>query len=105
MRKAMICVSVMLALFQVWPVVFGHRGGTAPTAKAVVAAVPRAVMAVATASSAPKIAPAMASEPAPKTCYRQYLVKFAECAAGDQACHVKAADQWDLCDATGMWPK
>ena len=101
----MICVSVMLALFQLWPVVFGQRGGKAPTAAAVVAAAPRAVMAVAAASAAPDLTRAAVSIPAPKSCYRQYQAKFGQCAAGDQACHVKMADQWDLCEAQGMWPQ
>ena len=105
MRKAMICVSVMLALFQLWPVVFGRPGGKAPTAAAVAAVAPRAVLAVATASTMPELTPASASAPAPKSCYRQYQAKFAQCPAADQACHVKVADQWDLCEAKGIWPQ
>ncbi len=105
MRNAMICVSVMLALFQAWPVVFGHRAGIAPTAAPVLAAAPRVTMAVAKASTIPKMVPAVASVPAPKTCYQQYRAKFGHCAAADQVCHIKTADQWDLCEATGMWPQ
>jgi len=32
MRKAMICVSVMLVLLQIWPMLFGHRAGEASAA-------------------------------------------------------------------------
>lgn len=105
MRNAMICVSVMLALLQAWPVIFGHRGGIAPTTAPVLAAAPRVTMAVAKASTAPKMMPTVASAPAPKTCYQQYRAKFGQCAAGDRVCHIKIADQWDLCEATGMWPQ
>ena len=101
----MICVSVVLALFQMWPLFFGHRGAAAPSAAAVVAAAPHAVLAVARVSATPQMTPAAMPVPAPKSCYRQYQAKFGQCSAADQACHVKTADQWDLCEATGMWPQ
>ena len=101
----MICVSVVLALFQMWPLVFGHHGTATPSAATVVAVAPHAALAVARASVIPEMTPAAVSVPAPKSCYRQYQAKFGQCSATDQACHVKAADQWDLCEATGMWPK
>ncbi len=105
MRKAMICASVLLALFQVWSMVFTHSGARAPSAASVVAAAPRAVLAVAAASTAPSMTEVAAQTPAPKSCYRQYQAKFRQCQTSDQACHVKAADQWDLCEATGLWPQ
>lgn len=105
MRRAMICVSIMLAMLQVWPMMFGHRTVGAG-AVSVAASLPKTIPAVALASSKPRIeAAAAVSTPLPKSCYRQYQAKFGQCPAGDQACHVKVADDWDLCEATGVWPR
>ncbi len=103
MRKAMICVCVMLAMVQVWPMIFGHRAGEASAAVSEHVQQAKLIPAVATV----QLAPAKVSVPAggaPKSCYRQYQTVFATCAKNDQACHIKAADQWDLCEATGFWP-
>ncbi|MDB5706612.1 MAG: hypothetical protein JWN66_3728 [Sphingomonas bacterium] len=105
MRKAMICVSVMLALLQFWPMVFGQHGEAGATASAAHAEMPRPIPAVAMAKVIP--IPAKVSTPgavAPKSCYKQYQAAFAACSRDDQACHIKTADQWDLCEATGFWP-
>lgn len=104
MRKMMIFVSVLLALFQLYSMAATGRRDKAPTAASVVAAAPRAMLAVAAASSAPQMAAVTASAPTPKSCYRQYQAKFQQCGAADRACHLNAADQWDLCEATGVWP-
>jgi len=67
---------------------------------------PKLVAAVATAREIP--VPAVVSVPAdgaPLSCYKHYKAVFAGCSQDDQACHIKAADQWDLCEATGFWPK
>ena len=101
----MICVSVMLALFQLWPIVFGQRSPTTVAQAAVANAAPKRVEAVAMVDKLPQMTPAAVSIPAPKSCYRQYRVKFDQCPAGDQICRAKMADQWDLCEATGMWPQ
>jgi len=104
MRKAMICVSVMLALLQFWPMVFGQHGEAAATTTAA-AEMPKPIPAVATVQVIP--IPAKASAPgsvAPKSCYKQYQAVFETCRKGDQICRIKAADQWDLCEATGFWP-
>lgn len=106
MRKAMICVSFMLLLLQLWPMVFGHRAGEASAAVSAETRAPKVIAAVASTQSIP--IPAAISVPgdgAPKSCYKQYTAVFAACAHDDQACHIKAADQWDLCEATGFWPK
>lgn len=106
MRKAMICVSFMLLLLQLWPMVFGHRAGEASAAVSAEAHAPKVIAAVATTQAIP--VPAAVSVPAdgaPKSCYKQYTAVFAACTRDDQACHIKAADQWDLCEATGFWPK
>ena len=105
MRKLMIGASVLLAMFQVWPLVFGGRAPVG-AARVVTSAAPRVVEAVATSGDLPRIVPVSTMPaPAPESCYRQYQAHFAACRAGDQACHVKAADDWDLCEATGFWPQ
>ena len=106
MRKAMICVSMMLVLLQVWPMLFGHRAGEASAAISAEAEVPRVIAAVATTRAIP--VPAAVSVPgdgAPVGCYKRYKAVFAACSTDDKACRIKAADQWDLCEATGFWPK
>ena len=100
MRKWMICVSVALAMFQVWPMVFGTRsdGEVAASMPA-----PHLVAAVAIASVTPiKVA---ANRPAgpPQSCYTHYRAVYSACVMGDRACHLHAADAWDLCEATGAW--
>ena len=103
MRKAMICVCVMLAMLQVWPMIFGPRAGEASAAISERAEKPKLLPAVATA----RTIPAKVSVPAGgalKSCYKQYQAAFAICSRDDQACHIKTADQWDLCEATGFWP-
>jgi hypothetical protein len=105
MRKAMICVSVMLALFQLWPMVFGRHATSNTAGAAVVAAAPRVVQAVAIAEKVPQMTPASVSVPAPRSCYTRYKAEFQQCRAGDQLCHAKMAEHWDLCEATGMWPE
>jgi hypothetical protein len=106
MRKAMICVSFMLVLLQVWPMLFGHRAGEATAAISAEESAPRLIAAVATTKAIP--IPAAVSVPgngAPMSCYKHYKAVFAGCSKGDQTCHIKAADAWDLCEATGFWPK
>ena len=103
MRKAMIFVCVMLAMLQVWPMVFGHRAGEASAAISDRTEKPRLIPAVATTQLVPATV-SMPASGAPKSCYKQYQAAFATCSKDDQACHIKTADQWDLCEATGFWP-
>jgi len=106
MRRAMICVSVMLALFLVWPMIFGQHGEGVASAAIATRAVPKPVPAVAVATVIP--IPAKVSLPAavaPKSCYKHYQAAVQQCARGNQACGINAADQWDLCEATGFWPE
>jgi len=106
MRKAMICVSVMLVLLQVWPMLFGHRAGEASAAISAEATAPKLIPAVATTTVIPiPAAVSVAGDCAPVSCYKHYTAVFSACSPDDQACHIKAADQWDLCEATGFWPK
>jgi len=106
MRKAMICVSVMLVLLQIWPMLFGHRAGEASAAISAEASAPKLIPAVATTRVIPiPAAVSVAGDGAPVSCYKRYTAVFAACSHEDKACHIKAADQWDLCEATGFWPK
>ena len=103
MRKAMIFVTALLALVQLWPTVFGHGVGSSAVVPAMAA--PKSVPAVATGR--PALLKASVGRPAasaPKSCYRTYQAVFAACSRSDDSCHVRAADQWDLCEATGIWP-
>lgn len=112
MRRAMICVSVMLAILQIWPLVFGQpktavevaeRAATS-TAHAATIASSQLVPAVAEAGRKPVQLAVQAAAPAAKmTCYRHYEIAYAACTPGDRACRMQAADNWDLCEATGLW--
>lgn len=113
MRRAMICVSVMLAMFQVWPMVFGQRGeagaaqaaAVVPQRKAAISAVPQAAAAVISPAIKPvagKVVVKRAS--AMPTCFQQYQRVYAQCGNGDPSCQLRAGDHWDVCEATGFWP-
>lgn len=99
----MICVSVMLALFLGWPLAFGeNRAPRLETARA------EARTAVAVAAPAqPKVTPAVQADPVkPESCYKRYQRENRVCSGnGGAACRLKAADGWDLCEATGFWPE
>jgi hypothetical protein len=100
MRTWMICASIVLAALQLWPIVCGHNSNSAASAST---PSPQLVAAVATSSAAPiKVA---ASKPAgpPQSCYTHYRAVYSACVVGDRACHLRAADAWDLCEATGTW--
>ena len=102
MRNWMICASVVLAIFQLWPMIFGHgANGTATTSMAR----PRLVAAVASSRLAPIKVAAMAPDGPPQSCYAHYRTLYTACPIGDRACHLRAADAWDLCEATGTWTK
>ncbi|MDE8431621.1 hypothetical protein PCJ44_28945, partial [Klebsiella pneumoniae] len=67
MRKIMIFVSVLLALFQMYSMVATGGRDKAPTAASVVAVAPRAVLAAASAPNAPQMAPIVASASPPQS--------------------------------------
>ncbi len=100
MRKWMICASVVLAVFQLWPMMFGHKanGGVAASM-----ATPHLVAAVASTTVAPIKVAAVRPVGPPQSCYTHYRAVYSACAVGDRACHLHAADAWDLCEATGTW--
>lgn len=111
MRKVMIVASVVLAIVQFWPMVFGSP--VTPTQVAQTAA----PAAIAAPTGQPKMTNLVAdsnqlftsgtSQPTGKkeqiSCYRHYEIAFAACSPTDRACRMKSADQWDLCEATGLW--
>ena len=111
MRKAMICVSVMLAILQLWPMIFGNSvtpaqvvATAAPSALAasIIPAKQAALPANATVGTI-KLTSQAVGQTGHISCYRHYEIAFAACAPNDRACRMKSADQWDLCEATGFW--
>lgn len=101
MRNVMICVSVMMALFLGWPLAFGggNSGGIQPGSRAEARIVEAVV---------PKVTPAAATVDSsrPESCYKRFQRENRQCdGRNSQACKLKAADQWDMCEATGFWPE
>ena len=106
MRRAMICVSVMLALFQIWPTIFGQRGAGALAAETALPSAPKPSSVAAAVKAIP--IPARASNlgsAAPRSCEAQYQAALRRCDATDKSCRIKTIDQSDVCDATGFWPE
>lgn len=86
MRKAIVCVSFVLALFLAWPMLFGGEGSV------VSAAVPPP-------PAAPKVAKvSVAPRPAPESCYKRYERAYGTC-GNDGGCRMNAAAAWDACEA------
>jgi hypothetical protein len=103
MRNAMICTSVMLALYLAWPLAFGggHRGIETPVGAERVAAAPIPY-------TKPQAMAALVPvrETKPESCYSHYQRDVRLCAGnGEAACKLSAADHWDMCEATGFWPQ
>ncbi len=79
-----------------------------PKAAAAARAIPAAVAHPAPLST--DAAKALASKPklvarqSMPTCYQTYERKFGQCGGGDSACQLKVGDDWDVCEATGLWP-
>ena len=63
--------------------------------------------AVTVAVAAPaKVTPAVAEPVKPESCYKRYQRENRVCSGtAAAACRLKAADSWDLCEATGFWPE
>ena len=100
MRKLMICASIALAMFQLWPMVFGHNSNSEAAASMPPG---HLVEAVATAAVTPVTVAAVKPAGPPQSCYTHYRIVYSACAKGDRACHLRAADAGDLCEATGTW--
>lgn len=98
----MICVSVMLAVFLAWPMLFG--GDTSASQQTTRQAVIQAVSGAAKAATVSRAV----REPAPavvEACSKRYRREDAMCtAAQGHACRQRAADAWNLCEARGVWP-
>ncbi len=104
----MICASVMLAIFLVWPLAFGENNKHMPSAAEARHAVQAAVAAVPAVHVIPEAvaAPAPAAPAKPESCYKRFQreVKLCTNGAASAACRLGAADHWDMCEATGFWP-
>lgn len=112
MRNAMICASVMLAMFLGWPLAFGG-GHEAPRLAREVASIPLPAPADRERTGdAPRLLPAGISAPSgdvvrrPESCYSRFRRQNRSCsvAPSGASCRLKVADQWDICEATGFWP-
>lgn len=104
MRSAMICVSVMLALFLGWPLAFGGRQPVMETSRAEARTPKPAPAQEARLIAAAAVVPAASAKP--ESCYKRFQRENRGCAGGSAAvCRLKAADNWDLCEATGFWPE
>ena len=98
----MICISAMLAVFLAWPLVFG--GGLT------LDATPAHATAAMSASATPRliktvVKPAVVETPiaaVPLTCYKRYEIAYGTCSKSGAGCRMQAAEQWDLCEATGF---
>jgi hypothetical protein len=108
----MICVSVMLAIFLAWPMVFGSAQTSAvqaATGSAVATAVIKPAVAAPGEAQLVKTAVKPASPPAVaqvlESCFKRYEREYAQCGATNSSCRMTVADQWDMCEATGFWPR
>ena len=101
----MICVSVMLAIFLVWPVLFGGAETLSEAEQRTPRLVPQAKAAETRIVKAESRSAADNSL-AMLTCYKRYEAAFGNCVGADAAqCRGVAADKWDLCEARGVWPE
>jgi hypothetical protein len=108
----MICVSVMLAVFLGWPLAFGggEEGGYRPqivAANPAAAAQPREDAETAQADDAVAAGnmSGLVEGEAPESCYKRYQREVRACpgSVDGAACRLKAADEWDMCEAKGFW--
>lgn len=101
MRRVVICASLLLAMVQMWPLVFGGSGDGASQGPRFVPAAHAAVRPLAsTASGAVQFA-----QYGMPTCHQRYARAYARCEASAAGCQLRASDNWDVCEATGFWPE
>lgn len=112
----MIWTSVGLAIFLAWPMVFGSAETSsvrAAGAKVAAAAGPKVEAllgeAESSASGARFVKTAVKTVPSAQStalenCFKRYEREYARCSAVNSSCRLTVADQWDLCEATGVWP-
>jgi hypothetical protein len=102
----MICVSVMLAILQIWPMMFGHDGNQAIAAEPVtVVATPQPLEQKVAVLPVPQ--PVVAGEsrveiPPMESCLSAYRRALNECRHGDSGCSLRVSDRWQVCEATGF---
>jgi hypothetical protein len=102
----MIFVSVMLAILQIWPMLFGQDANQAIAAepvhivsarqsanqKVAILTVPRPVVA----------GEAQAAIPSMESCLITYRRALSECRRDDLSCGLRTSDRWQVCEATGF---
>ena len=98
----MICVSFMLAIVQLWPLVFSGSGSKNPIAQARFMPAAQAAAKPVTLTVPNRVRPAPSGMP---TCYQRYERAYASCGVGKAGCQLRAGDNWDICEATGFWPE
>ena len=104
----MILVSVMLAVFLGWPLVFGgnHDSGAIETVRAKPVAAAASAQPQLFQAAVQTVAAATQSPVQAESCYKRYQREVKTCSGnGSAACRLKSADNWDLCEATGFWPE
>lgn len=102
MRRAMICASFMLAIVQLWPLIFGGWGNDNPVATARLVPAAQAATRPLPVKVPARIKAARSDLP---TCYQRYERAYATCGGGNADCQLRAGDNWDVCEATGFWPE
>lgn len=111
MRNVMIVANVVMAAFLAWPYVFEtdmvkKRTPTVEDARHAVEAAAAMVAAVPSVKVVPRANAAAARQnTAPESCYKRFQreVKLCPEAPKGAGCKLGVADQWDLCEATGIW--
>jgi hypothetical protein len=98
MRRAMVGITTMLVLLQVWPSVFGQRSASDISVPLAHAASGNPVDQVRGTASAWETSN-------PPACFAGYRRTLNACAKGDTACAAKTTNAYDLCEATGFWPQ
>ena len=106
MRRVIICVSFMLAIFQLWPVVFGQSAGAAAAAAAAPVVAHKSGAAISQVATKPLTTNVISgTKPSMPTCFETYGRRFAQCSGNDASCQLRVIDHWDVCEATGLWPE
>ena len=106
MRNAMICTTIMMAIFLAWPMAFGddHRPGFAPgPARAEALAFDTPVRT--TPIRIEVRSAAITDRTVPASCQKRYEQAYSGCAIADRECRITAGEDWDICDQTGFWPE
>ena len=98
MRRAMIGITTVLVLLQVWPSVFGQRSASDISVPLAHAAAGTPVDQVRGTASAWETSN-------PPACFAEYRRTLNACAKGDKTCETKTVNAFDLCEATGFWPQ